>query len=69
LAKEYKAVMLVTLEVHEVDSKGQCTGKPLTSVELEKYGLKSKVLLTTKKQHKTGLLKKLAQCWRSLTSD
>lgn len=57
--KPHKAVILMTVEIHEVLDNGECSGKPLNSSELEPMGIKPKQLLQVNGQNKDDCLKKL----------
>ena len=57
--KEHKAVVLMTIEIHEVLPTGECCGFPVPPEELKEYGLNPKAVLTLTGQTKEECLKKL----------
>ncbi len=57
--KQHKAVILMTVEVHEVLDTGECCGIPVSENELQKYKLAGKQVLQVNGQNKDDCLKKL----------
>lgn len=57
--KQHKAVILMTVEVHEVLDSGECSGKPVSAAELKKYGIVGKSVQQITGQNKDDCLKKL----------
>ncbi len=57
--KPHKAVILMTVEVHEVLDTGECSGKPISSDELSKFKIKTKQILEVNGQNKQDCLEKL----------
>jgi hypothetical protein len=57
--KKHKAVMLITVEVHEVLDSGECSGKPVSAGELKKFGIDTKSVKQITGENKDNCLKKL----------
>lgn len=57
----HKAILHITLEVFDVLSTGECSGRPLQREELQQYELKPKMVKTINGFDKNDCLTKLKQ--------
>lgn len=55
----HKAVILMTIEVHDVLPTGECSGNIVSSDVLSEYGIKPKTLLSVDGNSKEECLSKL----------
>ena len=58
---KHKAVILMTIEVHEVLKNGECSGNPVKTAELQKYNILPKQVISVEGENKDLCLKKLAE--------
>lgn len=66
--KPHKAILLINLEVHSVNDKGECEGRVLTRQELSEYGIKPKFTATINGFDKHNCLVKLKEIIDKLES-
>jgi len=58
---KHKAVILMTVEVHELLESGECSGRPVKTEELLKYGISPKQTISITGETKDFCLRKLSE--------
>lgn len=57
----HKAVILLTIEVHEILPSGECSGQPVPNNILKEYGLKRNMVVSVDGHDMDDCLKKLKE--------
>lgn len=64
-SKKHRAILLVQMEVHELESNGQCSGHIVNNTKLAEYGLKSKFTIKIDGNNLDECLRKLKEKFNS----